>query len=171
MLNVNGIGESKYEKYGERFIEKLLEFTQGEEMKLYYEEAVAEQELEIFEAAGKRKGRKAEFCLTPEIEKQIEYQETTTISDFVRQLNSYRDENNMKCLATTFLTGKLVEEGYLKEQIIDGRSRKRTLEQGERLGIYEETRVGQSGMEYQVLLYKKQAQEFLVESLRKRWQI
>ena len=77
----------------------------------------------------------------------------------------------MKCLTTTFLTGKLVEEGYLKEEIIDGRSRKRTLEQGERLGIYEETRVGQSGMEYQVLLYKKQAQEFLVESLRKRWQI
>lgn len=36
MLNVNGIGESKYEKYGERFIEKLQEFTQGEEMKLYY---------------------------------------------------------------------------------------------------------------------------------------
>lgn len=172
MLNVNGIGESKYEKYGERFIEKLQEFTQGEEMKLYYEEAVAEQESGSLDAAvGKRKGRKAEFCLTPEIEKQIEYQEKTTISDFVKQINSYRDENNMKCLTATFLTGKLVEEGYLKEEKIDGRSWKRTLEQGERLGIYEETRVGQSGMEYQVLLYKKQAQEFLVESLRERWKI
>ena len=46
MLNVNGIGESKYEKYEERFIEKLRDFTKGEKMKLYYEEASAEQESE-----------------------------------------------------------------------------------------------------------------------------
>lgn len=45
MLNVNGIGENKYEKYGEHFIEKLKEFTGGEIMKLYYEDALAEQQL------------------------------------------------------------------------------------------------------------------------------
>ena len=35
----------------------------------------------------------------------------------------------------------------------------------------ENAKRGQSGMEYQVLHYKKQAQEFLVESLRERWKI
>lgn len=171
MLNVNGIGESKYEKYGERFIGKLREFTGGEILKLYYEDALDEQDILSTEIQpAKRKGRKAEFSLTLEIEQQIKYREKATISDFVKQLNSYRNEDSMKCLTTTFLTSKLVEEGYLKEEMIDGRSWKRTLEQGQELGIYEERRINPSGMEYQVLIYKKQAQEFLVKSLKERWQ-
>ncbi len=172
MLNVNGIGESKYEKYGERFIEKLKEFTHGEEMILYYEEALAEQEITPQEeTTTKRKGKKTEFSLTTEIEQQIQYTEQTTISDFVKQLNQYRDEATTKCLSTTFVTRKLVEEGYLKEEIIDGKPWKRTLKKGEDIGIYEETRLSQYGKEYQVILYKQSAQEFLINSLRERWQV
>lgn len=171
MLNVNGIGESKYEKYGERFIEKIREFTHGEEMTLYYEEALIEQEPIAEEKTTKRKGKKSEFSLTAEIEQQIQYTQQTTISDFVKQLNQYRNEDTIKCLSTTFITRKLVEEGYLKEEIVDGKSWKRTLKKGEDIGICEETRQSQYGKEYQVLLYTKPAQEFLINSLRDRWQI
>lgn len=171
MLNVNGIGESKYEKYGERFIEKIREFTHGEEMTLYYEEALIEQEPIAEEKTTKRKGKKFEFSLTAEIEQQIQYTEQTTISDFVKQLNQYRNEDTTKCLSTTFITRKLVEEGYLKEEIVDGKSWKRTLKKGEDIGICEETRQSQYGKEYQVLLYTKPAQEFLINSLRDRWEI
>ena len=48
---------------------------------------------------------------------------------------------------------------------------KRTLKKGEDIGICEETRQSQYGKEYQVLLYTKPAQEFLINSLRDRWEI
>ena len=64
-----------------------------------------------------------------------------------------------------------MEEGYLKEEIVDGKSWKRTLKKGEDIGICEETRQSQYGKEYQVLLYTKPAQEFLINSLRDRWEI
>lgn len=37
MLTVSGVGEHKYDKYGERFIEKIKEFTGGVKGKYYFD--------------------------------------------------------------------------------------------------------------------------------------
>ena len=37
MLNVAGVGERKYEKYGERFLNRIQEYTGGKKEKLYFE--------------------------------------------------------------------------------------------------------------------------------------
>lgn len=42
MLNVNGIGENKYKKYGEQFLQAIREFTGGHREQLYFEEILKE---------------------------------------------------------------------------------------------------------------------------------
>lgn len=166
MLNVSGIGENKYEKYGERFIEKILEFTQGKKEVLHYEE---ELETESMEPVKKRSGRKEEFRLTKEMMENFVFQQKTTISDFVKQLNDLRDETTMKCIAIKYVSGKLVEEGYLKEEIVDGFTKKTMTKKGEEAGIFGEDRVSQAGTEYTVLMYNEQAQRMLLEKLGQVW--
>ncbi len=170
MLNVNGIGENKYEKYGQRFLQKIQEFTQGENLKLAYEEENTELFSQIENSATRKAGgRKAEFFILPEMEKKLVYTSKATISDVVKQLNESRPAEEMKAITTTFFTDKLVEEGYLRTESVEGRTWKRTLPKGEDLGIYEEKRVGREGQEYHVLIYPEKAQRFLVDSLKERW--
>ena len=38
MLQVNGVGENKYARYGERFLKEIQEFTGGVREKLYFGE-------------------------------------------------------------------------------------------------------------------------------------
>ena len=38
MLNVNGVGANKYERYGERFIQKILDYTDAIKGKYYFEQ-------------------------------------------------------------------------------------------------------------------------------------
>jgi ATP-dependent DNA helicase RecQ len=37
MLAVNGVGESKYDRYGERFIQSIVDYTDAVKEKLYFE--------------------------------------------------------------------------------------------------------------------------------------
>lgn len=170
MLTVNGIGENKYEKYGERFLQEIRDFTQGQDVKLAYEEA-AEEEISTKEnpVEKKSRGRKAEFSLLPEMEEKLIYSPKATISEFVKQLNESRPAEEMKTIATTAITERLVEEGYLRTETVEGKTFKRTLPKGEELGIYEEIRIGRAGQEYSVLIYPEQVQRFLVDSLKERW--
>lgn len=38
MLSVSGVGENKYERYGERFISCIIDYTNAEKMDTTYEE-------------------------------------------------------------------------------------------------------------------------------------
>ncbi len=162
MLNVSGIGENKYEKYGERFIEGIKRFLGGKKEVLYYEEFVEVESATV----AKKNGRKEEFQLTDDMVERISYVEKMTISDFVKQINELRDEKNVKRLTIKYLSEKLVEEEYLREVIVDGYSRKEATEKGEAAGIFSEIRMSQSGNEYPVLLYDMQAQKLLIEILK-----
>jgi ATP-dependent DNA helicase RecQ len=39
MLNVSGVGNNKYDRYGERFINEINIFTNGRKEKMYFGEA------------------------------------------------------------------------------------------------------------------------------------
>mgnify|MGYP001465258060 FL=1 len=38
MLEVNGVGEYKFEKYGQNFLDAIIEYTGGIKQILYYED-------------------------------------------------------------------------------------------------------------------------------------
>jgi ATP-dependent DNA helicase RecQ len=174
MLEINGIGEYKFEKYGEAFLTAILEFT-GDKNESYtyvgYENSDEDGSI-AKEPSGKSRKKqtgKEMFRITDEILSNIDYENSTTISDFVKLLNGLRDERTMKTLTTKTISEKLKEEGYYKEENIDGVMMKSVLPAGLELGIFPEERVAGSGLVYTVLKYDQKAQEFIVESLRDRW--
>jgi len=105
------------------------------------------------------------FKLPTEQHSQIELTTTPAmIRQFTDRINSLIDENTMQKLKVTSITGWLVNNGFLCEEIINGKKRKKPTKEGESLGIYSEAREGQNGS-YLAVLYNESAQKHIVSNL------
>ena len=161
MMMVLGVGEHKFEKYGQDFIQAILEFTGGNKAGFCYEQEKAEvkpqKSLQV-------KARKEDFYITEEMKQKVSPAGTVMISQFVEQLNELREEQRMKRLTATFLTVKLKEEGYLADQYspLLGRNVTTVTEKGLQLGISSARRTSEKGNEYDVLMYNEEAQRYLL---------
>ncbi len=161
MLRVTGVGAHKFAKYGQQFIQAIQEFSKGNQDGYHYGQAVADEKphksLRLREV-------KSEFYLTKEMEEGVMITGTVMISQFVEQLNGLRDEQRMKRLTATFLTGKLREEDYIMDRYIPalGRNVATVTEKGLQIGISAEKRMSEKGNEYEVLLYNEEAQRYLL---------
>lgn len=164
MLSVTGVGEHKYEKYGERFLTCIREHTGGKKEKLYFgEEAETAVSLGSGEKQKRRSRQRAEFFITEEMQEQIVYSGDSYLGDFVEQLNRLRDESTTKRLAGTKVLEWLTEEGYVEIRRVDGRFLERPTEKGKAVGIRVGTRVSAKGHEYETLCYGEQVQRMIVE--------
>ncbi len=54
MLEVSGVGENKYQKYGEAFLTAIREFVNGKKEILYYEKLNTEKEGSKLKKKGKK---------------------------------------------------------------------------------------------------------------------
>ncbi|NLK03332.1 MAG: DNA helicase RecQ [Clostridiales bacterium] len=173
MLMVNGVGDHKYEKYGQLFIDAIYRFTGGEKQKFYYEGADENSKLGSQKGNDKifRPRKKGEFYLTDYIKKGIKPLGKVTISQFVDHLNGLRDETTMKRIAGSHLTAILKEEGFVIDEFnkLIGRSTLTVTQEGEKLGISTEKRISQKGNEYSVLIYDNNAQTYLLSLIEERW--
>ena len=105
------------------------------------------------------------FKLPADKHSQIEITTTPTmIKQFTDRINSLIDENTMQKLKVTAITGWLVNNGFLYEETINDKKRKKPTKEGESLGIYSEAREGQYGG-YLAILYKDSAQKHIVSNL------
>lgn len=164
MLMVSGVGENKYEKYGQQFLAAIMEFTKGTKEILYYEQP---QEEVVLKPQSKTRKTKTEFYLTEEMKQSFQFEEQVLISQFVEQLNQLRDEESMKRLAATHITSKLREAGYLMDQYnsLLGRNVTVATEKGREAGITSSKRMSEKGNEYEVFLYNEEAQRLLFSIL------
>jgi ATP-dependent DNA helicase RecQ len=161
MLMVTGVGENKYEKYGQQFIDAIVEFTQGNKEGICY----GQEPLEVISTQSRpAKNSKVDFSLTDEMKQSFIPTGTITISQFVEQLNELRDDQQMKRLAATHLTLVLKEEGYLEERYhsLLGRNIMTVTEKGILIGISTAMRISEKGNEYEVLMYNEEAQRHLL---------
>lgn len=166
MLEVNGVGEHKYKKYGQLFVDAILEYTGGIKQVLYYEGTNdrIEQKLDGTNIRKSKYTRKAEFYLTDNMKLGIKPLGKVSISQFVDHLNGLRDESIMKRLAASHLTAILKEEGYLVEvfnQLL-GRNTLDVTKEGEQVGISTEKRISEKGNEYNIVIYDDNAQDYLI---------
>ncbi|MDE6233158.1 MAG: DNA helicase RecQ, partial [Lachnospiraceae bacterium] len=115
MLNVNGIGENKFNKYGNEFINAVKEFTGGKKQLLSYESLEEHPENSITNIA--KSSKKKEFELTPEMAQKVIYSWECQLTKLAAQLNELRDENVMKKTSGAAIQRKLVAEGYISEQV------------------------------------------------------
>ncbi len=113
-----------------------------------------------------KKKLKRSFNITQEQLSQYAYSETpVSISEIANKINSLIDTEQMKQLSYKQLTGWLLSINALTEQpAINGKFQKCPTETGRQLGISLETRSGMKG-EYQVVVYNKRAQTFILDNI------
>ena len=223
MLNVSGVGEFKYEKYGERFLACVqaemndrpaemsfegddLYFTSDSDA---FDDWSLETALTAWEYGGRENDRqengslgygsqgndsqgndsredertreapvglntdrkkktgkgKTDFVMTGELAARVRYSQQSSLSDFVSQINSLRDEDSMKRLTIKSVEQKLMEDGNFEEYYVNGIPRKRLTDKGREFGIEAEKRLSEKGNEYEVFFYGERAQRGIVEWL------
>ncbi len=172
MLNVNGVGENKYEKYGVRFLQMIQEFTGGNREKLYYEETKDMENTElgaVQKEQSRKKNRKSDFILTEEMAGQVVFVPECQITALSNQLNELRDDSVMKKTSGAAIMRKLKAERYLDEEYEKGIWKKTLYEKGRELGISLKPQISAKGTEYEVFMFSEQAQRGIIKKLLGEW--
>lgn len=111
------------------------------------------------------KSHKQEFPM--ESLASFEYREDKAISKFVAQINESVDENVYQKLSYTTITQWLKLNGFLVEEFNQELNKNVTMptEKGINLGIRAERRSSLRGVDYMLVIYGKQAQEYIVSNM------
>lgn len=135
---------------------------------MYFVKEVLEEVRRNDGIIGRRAGKSEARTLPLEVLDEFVYQEDKSIMYVINQIHEPVKDLNVKKVAATKVTNWLKEEGYLKEEVIPetGKNRKVPTEMGINLGIYIKEREYE-GRIYQSVLYNQQAQEYVVERIRK----
>lgn len=112
-----------------------------------------------------RKNDRQEF--PTEILDSFSYREDVAISKFVGQINELIDENIYQKLCYKQILKWLKLHGFLTEELSRDSNKKITLptEKGVQLGIRAEERSSARDGDYKLLIYGKQAQEYIVRNM------
>ena len=112
----------------------------------------------------KKKGR---LPFPFEVLKEYRYEKDKSISHIISQIGELVDNSEVKMISYKPITDWLKSADYLGEKIdmLSGKKTTIPTTKGEQLGIYMEERISMRGDSYQVVMYNKRAQEFLVENL------
>ncbi len=163
MLGVSGVGEAKYEKYGERFIEAITAFMDenpGSVTSIEDDDNATEAR---DKSAKKRRSRKVPFYLNPEDKEKFEYRNLCLLGEIKDELNRITSGNNVKHIFGTDIYKCLAEKGYVEERNIDGRSVQVPTETGHTKGIAVVEQTSKIGTVYTVLKYPPAVQKEIVE--------
>ena len=163
MLGVSGVGEAKYEKYGERFIEAITTFIDENPdsvTSIKDDDDAADVRVK---SARKRKSRKGPFYLNPEDEEKFEYCDLYLLGEIKDELNRITSGNNVKHIFGTDIYRFLTEKGYVEERNIDGRFVQVPTETGQTKGIIAVEQTSKIGTVYTVLKYPPEVQKEIVE--------
>lgn len=162
ILNVSGVGEAKYEKYGEKFIEAIAAFMEKNPDAVT---SIREEDDTADTLSGlqkKRKGHKVPFYLNPEDAEKYEYRDLCLISEIKDQLNRITSADNVKHIFGTDIFRLLTEMGYVEERQIDGRVTQIQTESGLSKGIQASEKISKTGNTYTVLVYPPEVQKEIV---------
>ena len=162
MLNVSGVGERKYNKYGERFIEVINECVK-EYPELSASRITANRSEKKVENKRSKRNVKQEFSLLEGEAEKYRYIEYRTVSEIRDEMNRICERENVKKLPATRLTEILLSEGLIQEEEQEGRIAKFPTEKGLAMGIKAENRLSEKGNPYTVLKYSEKIQRMLVE--------
>lgn len=175
MLLVNGVGENKYQKYGERFLQKIREYTDGKPEKLYFGEmGEAQNESSGFLTSSGGTGafyqpvrKKSDFFLTKDQADQFPYKDRYLATELAEALNGLRNPATTKKTSGAEIFRLMQAKNYAKEVFVDGRHSKEVTPEGETAGLILDVRMSKAGSEYMDVYYGERAQRFVVEHFMK----
>ena len=165
MLNVSGVGENKYVKYGERFLIVIEECAEDYPELIQNKKEINQNEQAETRTVKKKKKKagKQEFSLLQEEAENFKYADLSYISDIRDEMNRICSRDNVKKLPVTKLTEFLVAEGLIVEKEQEGRFAKAPTEKGDELGIKVINKVSEKGNAYTLLMYPTNVQRMLIE--------
>ena len=161
-MNVSGVGENKYLKYGERFISVIAACVE-EYPQLLQDKAGASDNTEHAHEMARKKTDKQEYFLLREEAMNFKYAEYMYISEIRDEMNRICERDNIKKLPAMSLTELLIAEGYIVKNEQEGKYAKAPTEKGSEQGIRIIEKVSQKGINYTVLSYPPSIQKMLVE--------
>ena len=160
MLNVMGVGENKYAKYGEKFISVIDECVEK------YPELLQNRPLvNIDEEPVKRRKRagKQEFFLLREEADNFEYVDFYYVSDIRNELNRICARDDVKKVTINRLMEILLSERLVLIKEVNGCGIKAPTDKGKQYGIKVIDKVSEKRNAYTVLSYPPIIQHMLVE--------
>lgn len=162
MLQVSGVAENKFRKYGQRFLDEIGEFVAGNPGVVISTKMEDEVEAKVPEK--KQKQRKGAFYLNPEDKEGFPYTDYCYISDMKERLNSICTAEHVKKITTAAIWEELLRFGLTAEEEREEGTIKVQTEEGQRAGIKTVDRVAPTGYRYQLLMYPEKVQRMLVDA-------
>lgn len=166
MMQVNGVGENKYARFGERFLAAVRDYTGGVREKYYFGDAgeLAAQDSGVQHAARNtaHKKRKVDFYLTVEQAAQFPYAEKYLAAEIGEKLNQLRDPETVKKTSGAELLRKMQAMDYAGETYQDGIRRRYVTKKGIAAGLLIGPRISKKGTEYEDIYFSLQAQKMIV---------
>jgi ATP-dependent DNA helicase RecQ len=170
MLKVNGVGETKLERYGEGFLhiieDYLLKNPEKRSVKTNVFETTEEKRSkennsEDEKSSEKRNKKKMPFSLDET--KKPEFHDGLSISDYVELLNGIRLDGTKK-LTTKPLTSWLLHHGLLEDITTEqGGTVRLASDKGLAAGIIREKRISEKGNDYFINRYEVRVQRMMYE--------
>ena len=154
MLSVNGVGERKFEQYGEKFLNEISN---------YIDTFKSDKITDI----KKTSAQKEEFYLTPAEAENFLYKKFYYITNIKNELNRLRSKN-VKKLSHLTLYDILLKENYIEKREFNGKSVKRATVKGLEYGIREKEKTNSKGERYMSVSYPINIQKMLVEYFTKK---
>lgn len=132
---------------------------------LFYVSDILRQVIDNDGIASANKAKKLPFTLSPEVIQTIcVADKPLPVSKFADYLSSFADLEKYSKLPYKLITSWLINIGALVETEGPAGKKKEPTEQGKELGIYVERRTGLRG-DYDVVLYNRDAQQFIIDNL------
>ena len=167
MLGVSGVGENKFQKYGERFANEIYEFTNGNKEKFYFGEenevSGSTVQSQIKKGNGETKNGKQDFFLTKEQAAEFPYKEKYLVTEIAEQMNHLSDSDTVKKISGAEIFRYIMSEELASQNYYGRMQKKEVSEKGVLAGLFLGTRVSKKGTEYQDIYYNEQAQHMIVE--------
>ncbi len=163
MLNVSGVGENKFSKYGEKFL-SVVEKCAGEYPELLTNKADAAKEKEKSTLSkASKKNEKQEFYLLEEEAAHFNYADYMYVSEIKKELERICERDDVKKIPAGRLSEIMMADGLITEREQDGRLDKVATEAGRDRGIKTVVKVSERGFSYANLMYPKNIQQMFVE--------
>lgn len=167
ILNVSGVGEAKYKKYGQRFIKAVADFIEehpGVVTGIIEEnDAADDNSAANGKSRGKGKRAKVPFYLNPGDADGFVYGDLYLVTEIKDELNRITSVDNVKCIFGTDIFAMLKAKGYVEEQEVDGKKIQVQTELGRSKGIETVERISKAGNAYTVPGYPPEIQREIVE--------
>ncbi len=144
-LEVSGVGQNKLDKYGDAFMRVIEKYKPDKNGKLPF--VITREQLDGFQYSD----------------------EPISVSVITSKINSLVSNDKRRKLRATDITDWLVSIDLLASVEIGGKNYKFPTQKGEALGLSVERHETETGEMYDVVVYNRDAQEFVINNLAERY--